>query len=190
MTLIVVALTIAAALARGRRLRDLERVQIRHVWIFPAAVVLMLLLNVAKFKGWLTEEQTLFAQPSIYVVIIAGILLNRHIEGAMLLALGTFLNLLVIAANGGYMPVSMTALKASGLTMEELAEVMYLRHIPMDEGTRLAFLGDVIPVPWPPFLRAVGSVGDIVGLAAMVIIVWRLFFPSRSRSAEAAEGAL
>ncbi len=189
MTLIAVALTIAAALARGGRLRDLERVQIRHVWIFPAAVVLMLLLNVAKFKGWMNEQQTLLAQPSIYVVIIIGILLNRHIEGALLLAAGTFLNLLVITANGGYMPVSMTALRASGLTMEDLAEVMYLRHIPMDGSTRLAFLGDIIPVPWPPFLRAVGSVGDIIGLAAMVIIVWRLFFPSAGRGGKAAEAA-
>lgn len=188
MTLIAVAITIAVALARGGRLRDLERVEIRHLWVFPAGLVLMIVLNVAKLKGWLTTEQTLLAQPSIYVVIIAGILLNRHLRGATTLAVGTFLNLLVIAANGGYMPVSMPALKASGLTMKELEDVMYLRHVPMGPDTRLAFLGDIIPVPWPPLLRSVGSIGDIIGLAAIVVLVWWMFFPRPAQNTPAAAG--
>lgn len=189
MTLIVVAVTFLAALAAGGKIRDLDRTEIRHVWVFPLALVLMILLNYAQFSGWLTEAQGILAQPSIYLVIIAGIMLNAHIPGAKVLALGTFLNFLVIALNKGYMPVSMTALKVSGLTMKELEDVMYLRHMPMDQGALAPFLGDIIPVPWPPLLRSVGSVGDLVVIVGLVLVVWGLFFPHGRRAEQPAARA-
>lgn len=180
MNLIVVAVAVIFAIARGGRLRDLESVEIKHIWIFPLGLVFMILLNLAKFRGWMSEEATMLAQPGIYCFIIAGLILNRHLQGTLLLAFGTALNLIVIAANGGYMPVSPVALEISGLTSKELADVMYLRHTMMDDATRLWFLGDIIPIPWPHFLRSVGSVGDLVVLVALPVIVWRLFFPKRT----------
>lgn len=178
MTLIVVLITFAIALALGGKLSSFERIDIRHVWVFPLAVVLMVALNIVKLNGLMGPELTAMAQPSIYVVIITALILNRHIPGTALLAVGTFMNFLVIVANRGYMPVSMKALEMSGLSMKELEDVMFLRHIPMSAGTKLAFLGDVIPIPWPHFLRCVGSIGDIITVVAMVAIVWLMFFPS------------
>ena len=189
MTLIVMLATFLLALVCGGRIRSLERIDIKHVWIFPLGVVLMVLLEYTKHIGLMGQDATILAQPMIYLIIVAGLLLNRQIEGAVFLATGTFLNFLVIAVNGGYMPVSMRALSASGLTMKELADIMYLRHIPMTASTRLAFLGDIIPVRSPHFLRSVGSIGDMMVTIALAYIVWRLFFPSRGRIAQEAAKA-
>ena len=83
---------------------------------------------------------------------------------------GAGANALAILLNGG-MPYSPTAARAVGLTVEDET----VRNTVAGEGTRLPWLGDVIPVP---SLGAVVSVGDlliaigVVGLVASLMRPW------------------
>jgi hypothetical protein len=90
---------------------------------------------------------------------------RRHVASALLSA-GALLNLVVIAANGG-MPVDRAALEAVGRPSVDITAGFLYKHIPMDGGTRLSWLGDRIPVP---VQRNVISIGDV--LMALAIVLW------------------
>jgi hypothetical protein len=85
-----------------------------------------------------------------------------------LIVLGAALNGLAIALNGR-MPYEPAAARSAGLP----AGIVTPKNEPVDAGTRLAALGDTIPLE--PF-RAVISVGDILiaaGICALVALVMR-----------------
>lgn len=91
------------------------------------------------------------------VVLLAFCLFNHRLAGMWLLAVGTMLNLLVITANGGFMPISpkianqliepnlMVALTVG----ERFGAGKDILLLPMD--TRLAWLSDTLLMPaWFP----------------------------------------
>lgn len=80
-------------------------------------------------------------------------------------ALGVGLNLLVIVANGGYMPVSQAALEQTGQSAELAARTGFRRDVPLDGNTRLWWLADILTDPtWLP-RPTVASIGDrLLGL--------------------------
>jgi hypothetical protein len=93
-------------------------------------------------------------------------------HGWQVAALGVGLNLLVVVANGGYMPQSPEArLAARGSAMGANAHSVQLYNVtPIDKNARLVWLSDVIPQPsWMPRANVI-SVGDVllaVGLALL-----------------------
>jgi hypothetical protein len=91
-------------------------------------------------------------------------------------ALGVTLNVLVIFANGGYMPVPQAALDATGQTAELAARTSFRRDTPLVDETRLAWLADVLIDPaWLPH-PLVASVGDrllALGLAGCAFLAVR-----------------
>jgi hypothetical protein len=110
------------------------------------------------------------AKVLVLLLVGYGLYQNRHLKSLYLVLLGLFLNTLVIFANGGHMPVSLTALQKAGLGGLEdfLREKRDAVHTLLDETTRLPFLGDVIPLP--P-LRKVISPGDILILLGIMGVV-------------------
>jgi len=90
-------------------------------------------------------------------------------SGHAVLGLGVALNATVMALNAG-MPVSRSALASAGLsrTMDPARGDLY-KHVAMSSHTRLAVLGDTMPVH---FLRTVISPGDVLMLAGIAAIVW------------------
>ena len=101
----------------------------------------------------------------LYLVSLLGVALvaawNWRVPGAVLLAFGTFLNLVVAVLNSG-MPydAAMVAVVAGQPPNDGL-------HVPLGPATRLEFLSDVIPVA--P-IRSVFSLGDfLVGLGGFLI---------------------
>lgn len=96
----------------------------------PLALYLASLVGVATVAGW-----------------------NWRVPGALLIALGTALNLLVVGLNSG-MPFDPVAVGAVGapLPTDSL-------HVPLRPDTRLVFLSDVIPVG---LVRSVFSLGDFL----------------------------
>lgn len=94
--------------------------------------------------------------------------------GWQLAALGVGLNLLVVVANGGYMPQSASARVAvRGAALPSDANVTELYNVtPIGPDTRLAWLGDVIAQPrWLPKANVV-SLGDLVlslGMAGLAL---------------------
>lgn len=160
---IVVALVVGFLL-RGR-LANLAEVEVRGLVLAVLAVVVQYGIEYVDAAGWLDIRP--FA-PYIYVAtllfLFAVIWLNRRSPAIVLMGAGIFLNFLVIAANGGKMPVSAEGLAKAG--MEEYIEILQgdtvLTHRLIGDETRLAFLADIFALPSPyPFPR-VFSIGDVL----------------------------
>ena len=104
-------------------------------------------------------------------------------------ALGVGLNLLVIVANGGYMPVSLTALEQTGQAAEIAGRSSFRRDLPVDTTTRLPELADVYADPsWLPH-PVVASIGDRllgVGLAGWAFV--SVYATRRKRPRPGSEG--
>ncbi|HHX87351.1 MAG TPA: DUF5317 domain-containing protein [Firmicutes bacterium] len=93
-----------------------------------------------------------------YLPLLAFVYMNRSQPGMYLFGLGLLLNLIVIASNGGTMPVD--ADKLAPLLREELLSgAGSPLHLPIDINTRLAFLGDVVRIPYGKHRMI--SAGDI-----------------------------
>lgn len=108
------------------------------------------------------------------VLLVASVLLGllwlgfqRHHLASGLLRVGACLNVAVVAVNGG-MPVDAGALEAVGRGGVDVSQGYLYKHIAMTGDTRLAWLGDLIPVP---FQRNVVSVGDVFMAAAICLWV-------------------
>jgi hypothetical protein len=104
-------------------------------------------------------------------------------------ALGVGLNLLVILVNGGYMPVSLTALEQTGQAVEIASRASFRRDTPIDVTTRLPELADVYADPaWLPH-PVVASIGDRVlgvGLAGWAFV--SVYATRRKRPRPGSEG--
>jgi len=96
-------------------------------------------------------------------MIFAGLILNFNKKSMILIFIGTLLNLIVIMANSGQMPVSGEGLQLAGLleNLEALKSQSVITHTLITENTRFSILGDIIriskPYPFPKLL----SIGDI-----------------------------
>jgi MFS family permease len=102
------------------------------------------------------------AELLVYVVGFIGIgavaLGNWRLPGSSLIALGTFMNVLVIVLNSG-MPYDLPTAISVGVRIPNDA-----LHVVLDPTTRLPLLADIIPFAIGPlgFTRAVYSVGDFM----------------------------
>jgi hypothetical protein len=79
---------------------------------------------------------------------------NAHLPGALAIATGSLLNLVVVVLNGG-MPVSEDA-AAVAATSTHVGDGL---HVTLSATTQVAALADVIPIG---IFRSVYSVGDVV----------------------------
>jgi len=92
--------------------------------------------------------------------------LNRRYRGLWVLAAGAGLNVLVMASNGGLMPISPTSLRAIGAASLHTGAAIALSKDRLlgDNATHLAFLDDRLVVA-AVGLRASYSLGDLLVLA-------------------------
>jgi hypothetical protein len=109
-------------------------------------------------------------------LLMLGIaIVHRRSFAWQLVALGLALNVVVIAANGGFMPQSTSA--AIAVWGEERALAMHAQArldntVPMSATTRLNVLADVLPQPaWLPRANVV-SIGDL--LLSLGLACWTL----------------
>lgn len=127
--------------------------------------------------------------PPIYVLstalVLVFVLRNVRLPGFAIVALGAACNLVAIVANGGYMPVDPSALRALGGTVPSGYSNSRELATPA-----LAPLTDLFALPRAVPLANVFSVGDVlisVGIAAAM--VWAMRRPATSRSASAASSS-
>jgi hypothetical protein len=160
-TIVVLAVAVVVALARGGKLRNFAELRLRGWWLLLAGFFLQAAADfVPESPAW-SDDAAFGLVLASYVVLLLVVLLNRTESGMWLAGIGMAMNFTVIALNGG-MPVSPEAAALAGNGAEFVATA---KHIALDASTRLAFLADVIPVE---FLRTVVSLGDVflaVGLA-------------------------
>jgi hypothetical protein len=115
---------------------------------------------------------------ALFAMLVRNFASDRAFRGPWLVAaLGAGLNLLVVAANGGYMPQSAEArIAVRGTPIMTTGESKLWNVQPIDEATHLPILGDVIAEPrWLPGANVI-SVGDLLlgaGLTWWAISVTR-----------------
>lgn len=174
-----------AGILTGGSLRGLASVRIR--WPMLLILLAALLVKEMGVFGPLARSDLtpwLFAASNLLLVGWA-IAHRRQLRGVELVAVGIALNLVVIAANGGHMPVS-PALAHQGPT-QLVREGVWGQYVLAGSSTRLGWLGDVLQLP-PPVSRIFPqaySPGDLVSLAGMVLV---LFLVTR-RQPESAHGS-
>ncbi len=156
--LAAIALTVAAVPITGGRLRAFVHLRLRYVWLIWVCLVAQVVsglvaaqMQSADIATWL--HVATFAPAGVFIWA------NRHLPGAIVMAVGGALNLTVIAANGGVMPARPAAWSAAGLP--HVTGEVYANSLPTPDAT-LWFLGDVfyIPAGWP--LANVFSIGDVL----------------------------
>ncbi|HEV2011116.1 MAG TPA: MFS transporter [Candidatus Limnocylindria bacterium] len=149
-----VAAGIAAAIAFGGDWRRLATFSLRF---WPLLIVASAIRLVASLSS--------AAPLGVYLVALVGIAavaaLNWRLPGASLIAIGTAMNILVVALNSG-MPYDGATVSAVGAPPPTDS-----LHTLMGPGTRLPFLGDIVPVG---VVRSVYSVGDfLIALGGFLI---------------------
>jgi len=168
MLLDAVVLTIIVSFLAGGRPGKLKDIELRGIVVFVLAAAVRVTLDVLGAKGS-PAARTIGPWLSIaaYVGLLAALWLNRHLWPLRLVGLGVLLNLLVVAANGGSMPVDrqLAVRLCAPRLIELLDSPSYVVHKPITPQTRLRPLADVLALPmlYPrPKWFSPGSVGDIL----------------------------
>jgi hypothetical protein len=186
-----VPLGILIGYLRRGRLANLSRLTLRGAWLVLLALVIQLLIFPwGSARRPFVEFGTEYLHLASYALLVVFVLLNRQEWGILSMGIGMALNLIVIAANSGYMPTRPELLEAAGRA-EAAARLqslgVYANNICMnaqnnyclrpDTPVPLWFLGDVFHAPpWVPFAN-VFSIGDL--LLALGLIV---FLQAKMRS--------
>jgi len=168
---VILLLAIAAGLMAGLgwarwRGQPYQSPELRHLWLvfvafLPQFIVVYMPITHGLFPDWTVAVFLLASQ----ITLLGFVWLNRRIFGMPILLFGVVLNLSVMTANGGFMPVSPQT--ASRLVSEDILRDVQsgsrfgakdiLLH-PAD--TRLEWLADrFLPPTWSPYQVAF-SLGD------------------------------
>lgn len=143
------------ALLPGSDLRRLGLLRLRHIWlVWLALAVQIVVISVLPDLGAVSQG----LHVATYGLAFLFALLNNRSAGTWLVAIGGACNLIAITANGGVMPATAGAVKASGWrpTAGHFANSAALPN------PRLSFLGDMFSTP-PGFpVHSVFSIGDVV----------------------------
>ena len=154
----------------GGRLSALAEVHFRWWGLALGGLAFQLLL----FSGPLASRVG-DAGPALYMAstlaVFAALLRNRRLPGFGILAVGACLNVVAIAANGGYMPSSPDAwIQLNGVAQLPISG--YTNAALAGAHTLLPFLGDIFVLPRPLPFATVFSIGDVlIGVGAAVFLI-------------------
>ena len=159
-------LLVGLAWARWRR-QPYQSPELQYLWLvfvafLPQFIVIYLPITRRVFSDWMAAGFLLASQ----IMLLAFVWLNRRIPGMFILLCGVALNLTVMTANSGFMPISPQT--ASRLVSEDILRDIQpgsrfgakdiLLH-PQD--ARLEWLADrFLPPTWFPYQVAF-SLGDV-----------------------------
>lgn len=174
MLLDILVISLIIAFLRGGRFRKLAQLKLKRIELIITPFFIQYILvqigerEIGWFEGW-----GQYLHLSSYILLLSGIWYNRHIKEMWIFGTGVLVNFVVIAANGGQMPVSIEALEKAGMIqmLPILQSKSYVVHTVLSPQTRLKILADIIVLP-PPYPRPrVVSIGDIVmGVAIFFLI--------------------
>ena len=164
--LVILALAVVTVPLWGGRLAGLIDIDLGWTWLVAGAIgIQILIISVIpdRFEG--IHKPLHFLS---YALAGAFVVANLKIPGVWLIGLGGLANLAAIAANGGVMPATATALRAAGMAVESDEFV----NSGVLEDPKLLFLGDIFSIPGEiPVLNTVFSVGDVLIAIGTVVLV-------------------
>ena len=153
----------------GGSVRNFGQLPVRGLWLAYAALAVDVAGVLASRLGTIPMASRL-TYPASYALLAGLFLLNWRLPGTPVLAAGAAANAAVVLANGGAMPVQVSALLRAGVPQSVITGLQRgaaARHVVMTAATRLNVLGDWL---WTPrgFPHPVAfSVGDALLVAGM-----------------------
>lgn len=162
---------------------------LKSVWLVAAAFLPQLVLAyLPALRHVLPAPAGALVLPVSLTVFLAFVWINRRVAGMPILLVGLALNLLVIAINGGWMPISLeTASHLPGgerLTASDVGRRFGQKDILLQpEHTRLEWLSDRYLLPEWMRYRVAFSPGDLfIAAGAFVVMLGRPAQPTFERS--------
>lgn len=118
-----------------------------------------------------------------YALLFAFLLANhRRPVWPLFVFFGSLMNLMVIALNGGCMPVAAGLLGGAAERLAQLSQGQIYAYCLMDGTTRLPFLGDIIRLGPAGVPIGFASLGDAVLCAGVALLV---FFMTKAKAPSA-----
>lgn len=173
-------LSVAVAWLRGASPATLAAVRLRWLPLPLLAFGAQLLAFVV--VGPSAGRYALWVQLAAAVLLIAFVAANWRYPALRLVAVGTLLNLAVIASNGGYMPVRPSDMARVGhpevVSRLEAGEV-YQKSAALTDRTALPWFADVIYLPLPFGPGRMLSPGDVLVSLGTFLLIQQLLVPRR-----------
>lgn len=164
---LAIAFGVALGLAGGGNLSNLARLKFRWPLLLVAAIALRYIVIFSPLSK--VEGAQYGYAASLAVIVLWTVWHLRLLPGVWLVTLGATLNLIVVLANGGRMPVDAT------LAATQLGGILAQRgHIGqyavMGPDTHLGFLGDWLSLGPLPEAYSPGDILIAMGIALVILI--------------------
>jgi hypothetical protein len=174
---VVLGLAISLDRHRGHAFSRIAAIQLRSAWLALLAICLQLPLLRAPMvpSGNLGVEMVLFVGSLLLLLVFVW--RNRRLAGVLILGVGVVCNLLVIMANGGFMPITPETLVEinPGSTVEQWPEGVHYGNskdvIRERENTELWALSDILVSPLAFPVPIAFSLGDLVIAVGIVVLL-------------------
>lgn len=188
--LLAIVIGLLATIIRARlNNRTLILPPFRWEWLVFASVIPQVFVFYIPAIGQWVPEWTI---PYIQILSMVGLLIftvvNLSKPGLWALGLGLLSNFIVIALNGGWMPIHPQTLKRMiPLQPIEVWEIGTRLGFTKDrimayEETNLVFLSDIFTLPqWIPY-KVAFSIGDVFISIGVVILLWSLSSKTRRKN--------
>src|SRR2546421_11758029 len=170
----VIAAALVIAVLIGGDVRRLSQIKLRHLELLLAAFAVK--VAVAILGTTHSPVAVSVARPLNVVgalLLLAVVWFNRRIPGALLFGAGLSLNLIVIVAFGGRMPVLLpTDVDPNSPVLALLRGGLDPLHVALQHPQGLWFLGDILAIPsicGHSSLVRLRDLGVAIGLALLVI---------------------
>lgn len=148
-------------------IKNLENISLKGIYLIITAFSIELVINILIKNRFISSGILTYTMDSVmYILIFIFAIMNKKNPYIVVMSIGFFLNAIAILANGGTMPVSLSAIETTGITREINREGLYTL---VNAQTHLSILCDILPVK---FIGSfVVSIGDIVSAAGMILFV-------------------
>ncbi|MFV0316773.1 MAG: DUF5317 family protein [Microthrixaceae bacterium] len=162
-TLLALAAGVGLGLRWGGTVANLAEWRPVFPFVGLGGLSLLVITDVVGFGG---TTATLLRLAALGLVAAFAVF-NISTGGMVLVAAGFALNFVVTLLNWG-MPVSPSALAASGIAddAEAASDLVLNGGREVASGAILGFLGDVIPLPWGQVI----SIGDVIWLVGLALV--------------------
>ena len=165
--ILAMTLGLVVGLASGGTLTNLAGLRFRWPWLLVGAVVVR---EVIVFSPLSKVDGSQYAYVLSLAVIVLWTLWHfQRLPGVVLVSAGTLMNLVVVAANGGHMPV------APEIARTQLNGILLVRgtigqYTLMGPNTHLNQLGDWVSLPVLPAGYSPGDILIAIGVALVVVM--------------------
>ncbi len=171
----VIAAALAIAVLIGGDVRRLSQIRIRHIELLLAAFAVK--VAVALLGTSHTQMAVTVARPLNVigaVLLLAVVWFNRRIPGALLFGTGLTLNLIVIVAFVGRMPVLLPHdADPNSPVLALLRGGFDPLHVALDHPQGLWFIGDILTIPSIGGHSSLVSIGDLLMAAGVAWLIIR-----------------